>query len=232
MKQPNIAQLIRSLFNSSCYLCMAQADTLDICLPCQDDLPHLTTSCTQCAEPLPHVALCGRCLKEPPAFDHVYCPYLYEAPVDFLVKALKYNNQQFLGRTLGTLMARQIIHDAIALPDYIIPMPLHISRLRSRGYNQAELIAQNLAQHLSLPLKTDLLQRTQHTTPQSQLSAIERKQNIQQAFFTQMSCADQHIAIIDDVVTTTSTARSAAHALKDAGARRVDIWGFSRAAAL
>ena len=114
--------------------------------------------------------------------------------------------------------------------DVIVPVPLHSSRLRERGYNQSELLGHQIARLLNLPVKADALQRIRHTKSQMELSASERHQNVANAF----ACADkslsgQTVLLIDDVCTTGSTLDACACALKQSGV--TSVWAVTLAKA-
>lgn len=116
-----------------------------------------------------------------------------------------------------------------ALAPVLLPLPLHASRLRQRGYDQALELARPLAQRLGLPLLAGGLARIRDTPPQSRLDAAQRQRNLRDAFaWTHQRQAPRHIVLIDDVMTTGATLRAAAQALRDAGAARVDAWVCAR----
>ena len=117
------------------------------------------------------------------------------------------------------------------LPAAIVPVPLHTSRLRRRGYNQALELAKPLARHLHLPLLTGALARTRATGAQTDLSAIQRRRNVRGAFAAHFPDAPPaHVAVLDDVFTTGATLGECARVLKRAGVARVDVWALARAA--
>jgi ComF family protein len=117
-----------------------------------------------------------------------------------------------------------------------VPVPLHPSRHRERGFNQCVEIARHLAPRLRdakgkrLAVRCNLLQRVRATHAQSELTAAERTANLADAFQARGDLAmPQHVALLDDVMTTGSTAAAAARALKKAGCRKVEIWACARA---
>jgi len=114
--------------------------------------------------------------------------------------------------------------------DLIVPVPLHPTRLRERGYNQALELAKPLAREFSLVLAPGLLRRTRATAAQSDLDAVARRKNLRGAFEVDTSHATPaHVALLDDVMTTGTTLREAARTLKRAGIGRVDVWALARA---
>jgi len=129
---------------------------------------------------------------------------------------------------MGTLMAQQRLDEA-EQPERLIPVPLHPSRYRSRGFNQAIEIARPISTTLKIPMDNHAVKRVINTHSQSELHAKERHKNIRGAFQVKKSIDAKHIAIIDDVITTGSTVTELAKVLKKAGVERIDVWSFARA---
>ena len=115
-------------------------------------------------------------------------------------------------------------------PELLLPVPLHRTRLRQRGYNQALELAKPLARLLGVPLCRDLLQRQRGTAAQTELDAVARRRNVRGAFAVRAGVAlPTHVAILDDVMTTGATLAECARVLKRAGVQRVDVWALARA---
>lgn len=134
-----------------------------------------------------------------------------------------------VGNKLGSLMAEDITRRKLTLPDILLPVPLHSSRLRQRGYNQALELARPIAKQLGLQLDTRSCTRKKLTSDQVGLSASKRKTNLKGAFEVNCSFKDKHVAVIDDVMTTGSTVNELSQQLIRAGARQVDVWVCARA---
>jgi Predicted amidophosphoribosyltransferases len=115
-----------------------------------------------------------------------------------------------------------------ALPEAIVPVPLHISRLRERGFNQAHELARPLARHLGIPLRPGWLERTRRTDAQSDLDAEGRAGNVRGAFVARVPSGIRHVAVVDDVMTTGATLAACTLALKRGGVERVDVWALAR----
>jgi ComF family protein len=157
--------------------------------------------------------------------------FRYADPVDHMITALKFQGEMGFARVLGMLLAWRIRAADPRLPQALVPMPLHAARYRERGFNQAAAIAAHVGPRLRVPLATGLLARVRATAPQSGLSAVARRQNIQDAFAVMPGCrVPARVALLDDVLTTGSTAAAAAAALRAAGARHVALWICARAA--
>ncbi len=180
-------------------------------------------------------AACPRADPEPPPFHHAFCLYRYEDPVDQIIVRLKFRHEIAAARVLGTLLAQAYADSGRPLPDCLVPMPLHPSRYRERGFCQTTLVARHAARRLRtaagrrLPLRPDLLQRVRGGRAQSSLGAGERRRNLQGAFHCPPGRhLPRHVALLDDVLTTGSTALAAMSALRAAGVGRVDLWCCAR----
>lgn len=115
------------------------------------------------------------------------------------------------------------------LPDCLIPVPLHPSRFRARGFNQALELARPIAAKLRLPLCPGWCRRVRDTAPQRLLDAAERRGNLRGAFAATENVRGRRVALLDDVLTTGATLHEAASALKKAGAAWVEVWVLARA---
>lgn len=229
--------LFFSLLPNYCALCKMQS-TISICAACQTDfmLDHCPR-CLQCALPLttPHDQRCGACLKDPPYFDTSLVCSHYAAPLDGLVLGLKFaaklNYAKIIAQQLEHVIRRKWANPAPP-PALLLPVPLSKQRLISRGFNQAVEIARPLSRQLGIPMQTNLLWRTKETLQQSSLHPDERHKNIQGAFTVNpawlSSLEGQHIAVIDDVMTTGTTLNEVAKVLKRYGAAHVSNLVFAR----
>lgn len=205
---------------------------IDLCGSCNDELPRLTSACARCAEPLSGElaaeALCGQCLVTPPAFERCLSLFRYQPPTDYLIQALKFHGRLELALLLGNLMAEWLSQVTETKPDCLVPVPLHAHRLRERGFNQATEIAKQVARRLGCSLDIHCCERIKTTAPQSDLSKKDRAKNMKGAFKVHKALSG-HIVILDDVMTTGSTAHELAKTLLKAGAERVDVWVCARA---
>jgi ComF family protein len=215
----------------SCILCLSSATgPVDLCRACLDLLPEQGPACDRCASsPLLCGQLCGACVTRPPPFWRARVPFLYAYPLDALIKAAKFSNRLDYLNHLGRIMADRL-RDAVPPPECLVPVPLHWRRLVTRGYNQALELARPLARELGVPLCTGVCGRSRYTRPQTGLSARDRARNVRSAFRVARALPYRHIALVDDVLTTGSTARELARALLSAGAVSVEVWALARAA--
>ena len=156
-------------------------------------------------------------------------------PLDGLITQLKFNGRLVNARTLGRLLVNKLqaeqgqAHQSFVLPGAILPVPLHSTRLRERGFNQALEIARPVAQALKIPLLTNVCERSRATAEQSTLPARQRKKNVKGVFQVTRSPNTEHIAIVDDVMTTGQTVNELSKVLRQAGVRCIDVWVCARA---
>jgi len=212
----------------SCLLCGADAGQGHICPGCRDDLPWLVQAhCPQCATPTPGGQVCGACLKRPPAFDRTRAALVYTYPLDRLIPRLKYHGRLAIAPALGTCLVQSVASGP--MPDSLMAMPLHPQRIRERGFNHATEIAREVAKQVGRPLDTRSCQRIRDTPPQQGLKHDIRRRNVRGAFTCSSAVQGQHIALIDDVMTTGTSLDEVAATLKRAGAREVSCWVVARA---
>lgn len=211
-----------------CHIChtfIPNAGTLHICPACRDLLPLVSSPlCPVCGIPFVGVGRdhrCGSCTTHPPHFDAAHASFLYEGAIRDLIHSFKYNRITHLRYPLA-LLTLEGLNAAVSehTPHFIIPVPLHRSRLRQRGFNQAVLIGSELSRRLSLQMLPDALVRVRQTEPQIELTAAERRLNVKGAFSVKRAAMikGKRILLLDDVMTTGSTMDECAKELKNAGA--------------
>ncbi len=223
-----LAALAHRLLPLRCLLCTEPgAHGLDLCPACRASLPESQAACRCCALPQPAPGICGTCLQHPPPLQRAHAAFLYAPPLDRLLPRYKFHGDLAAGRLLAQLMARAFA--GCERPQALVPVPLHRSRLRRRGYDQALELARPLAATLGLPLRADLLRRVRATAAQSELDAAARRRNLRAAFRAADVPMPAHVALVDDVMTTGATLHAAARALRRAGVERVDAWVCARA---
>jgi ComF family protein len=207
--------------------------------------------CSCCAEPMallddaPHDRrlICAECRRHAPIFTSAHVAFDYAFPWDHVIQQLKFGGRTELARPLGLALTnslrratgrggeRQHQHAV----DLVLPMPLSNARLAERGYNQALLIAQEVAQNLGLSLDSSLLLRPIETLHQAGLPREQRMRNLSGVFMVDPAArnrlAGRSVALVDDVITTGSTANEACRELLRAGALEVQVWAIARTAA-
>jgi len=171
---------------------------------------------------------CGRCQTEAPAYTACSALFRYAFPIDRLIQGFKYHSQLHHARVLGELLAAQLASRATR-PECILPVPLHASRLRERGYNQSLELARVLSRQLDVELDYRSLLRTRATAPQTGLPLDQRARNVRQAFALAPGFNARHVAIVDDVMTSGHTADAVAKCLRRAGVEEVEVWVVARA---
>jgi len=212
------------LFFEVCPGC-AEASRAGLCAVCRAALRRVADACARCGLARP-VASCPR-RGRPWHVERVLAPFVYAAPLDGYLHALKYRGARRLGRTLALAVVDEL-HDAARDVDALVPVPLHARRFRDRGFNQAAEIARTLGRLLERPVLLAGIQRRGAQAAQTGRRATERLENVATAFAAERDLAGARLAIIDDVVTTGATVNALAAALLGAGAARCDVWAIAR----
>tara|TARA_R100001039_G_C1853818_1_gene115325 strand:+ start:6734 stop:7540 length:807 start_codon:yes stop_codon:yes gene_type:complete len=250
---PNIMNpyknIVSRLLATPCLACLAvPARHRGFCAACEEELPWQPPGCERCGVALtgvwpddlsttrfrPPAPLCSRCLHQAPVFDQCRCTFAYEPPVSDMIRRFKDNAGFAEYRALSNCFTEHFLsfHDdhRVPLPDLLVPVPLHASRLRARGFNQALLLARRLSRQTGIPVLADSCLR-QAGTPQRGLNAEDRQHNMRGVFRPLTAPAltpGRHLAIIDDVVTTTATTQAMASVMRNYAATRIDVWALAR----
>jgi len=176
--------------------------------------------------------LCVHCLKNDPYFDHVYAAFSYQPPIIQFIQGLKFSKKFIYGRALAQLMLKNYLANQpsnSSLPDLIIPVPLHPSRQKIRGFNQALELALPIAKAIQRPIDYKSLYRKKATQAQAQQHHKDRYTNLKNAFASNSRFDGRHLLLIDDVLTSGQTVNELAKTAKQSGAKRVDILCAARA---
>lgn len=220
-------RLLRMSLPQCCVLCTAACDDALLCAPCIADMPRTLQACPACATPSAGGLRCGTCLAKPPPQTATVAAWRYSFPVDRLLHAFKYRGHLALAEPFSDAVVAAVVARGEPLPDCIVALPLANARQRARGFNQSQEIARRVAAKLGVTCAS-VLHRVRDTPPQAGLKLDARTRNVRGAFEADAVIAGQHVAIVDDVMTTGATLHAAARALRKAGVERIDAWVCAR----
>jgi len=234
--------LFQLVFRSGCLLCGETQSGAAICPDCASTFQRLGAACcAKCGKPrfepsaVEHTGsfICGECRAKKQHFDHAVSTFLYEGRMRAAILTFKYRKRFRLGDVLGGLLARYLpprleshpTADNGVEPDIVIPVPLHVSRLREREFNQSAILAKHVAAALGLSLQYESLERIRATEFQSTLSPRKRIENVKNAFKVahRKAISGAHVLLVDDIFTHGATANECAKVLKKAGAESVIV---------
>jgi ComF family protein len=199
------------IFPPLCYICESylQADQKIICQNCWLKIPEFNGQLDQ--------SLSKR------TFDRLFILFEFEDTIRQLIHLLKYKRHLTLASYFGIEASIRFDFCHHNPYDEIIPVPLHPTRRRERGYNQSEEIALALARIINIPVKSEHLMRIRLTSTQTRMTREERDMNVMGAFKCTANLSQKNILLIDDVITTGSTVEACLKVLKDAGAKKIDV---------
>jgi len=235
-----LAGIADIIFPPCCVVCgelLQRHSSLALCKNCLQGISFIVSPlCPRCGMPFPAEEggdhLCGQCLLEEKPYALARSVGRYEGTILTAIHKFKYHGKTGIGKALGGIMAdfASGIWE-MGTFDLIIPVPLHIKRLRERGFNQAVILARALSNRFHVPLDFSSLKRTRFTPPQVGLGRKERLANVKGAFSitTPRKIAGKKILLIDDVYTTGSTLVECSRVLLDANAEAVAILTAARA---
>jgi len=220
-------------------LCVGCSRRLDhsrpplLCTGCLTKLHFISSPiCPCCGIPYATGAdhLCSACLQNKYDFDLARSLLRYQPPTDSVILRLKFGAELSGLRTLAALLAESCCLREFSPPDYLIPIPLHATRIRERGFNQATLIARSCFPQWQGKLGLDILIKKHQTPHQTQLSGQERRSNLKQAFSLNPhgEIFGKTFLLVDDVLTTGSTVNACARLLRRGGAKRIEVFTLAR----
>ena len=219
--------LLDALFPPRCVGCRRVGELL--CAECLERIPLVEFPvCARCGDTVSTAGLCARCRVAPLQIECIRSVAYFEGVLRKAVHWFKYRGRTGLVEPLGALMAAYWERHPMQV-DVVVPVPLHPARLRERGFNQAALLAREMARHVGLAVDESALTRRRATASQVGLSAVQRKENVCDAFgCSGSSVVGRRVLLIDDVCTTGSTLEACAVALKKGGARSVRALTLAR----
>lgn len=244
MLKDHMKAFLNLLFPKNCHTCSRllndQTARFDehLCQDCFSDMKRCqAASCRYCGEPLTqdrNIAelLCRKCRNDRPDYGRLLACYLYQGPVRHLIHQFKYGRRPHLARTIAGLMTRAIPAGWLDQFDALVPVPLHPSRRREREFNQAALMASALGDDSGLPVIPALM-RIKNTKALACIEKHGRLAALDNAFALDKKyrslIADRCVLLVDDIVTTTATARLASRVLtQQASCRDISVLSFAK----
>ncbi len=216
-------------FPSYCFSCGVQISARDfLCPSCRLKLIPLGNACPICAKPYSSGNhLCGECAKSTRSFTLVLAPFRYEGIITQAICEFKYQKKIWLAKPLA-LLWKETISERLPVFDYVIPVPLHLRRLKERGFNQSFLLAQKI---FGRPRVKTWLLRIRDTKPQVTLSSKDRVKNVRNAFVLKngIDLSGKRIILFDDVMTTGATVEECSKVLREAMVKEVYVAVLARA---
>jgi competence protein ComFC len=219
----------RIVLHAACVACDGPLPWRDrigsCCRSCWEALPAIQSAkCQSCALPWSGQDpgyCCGACLADPLPVDWAEAWGHYRGSLERVLHAFKFARHDWFSDPLADLLADTLKARGDLTFDAVTAVPMHRSKLRRRGYNQAELLARALSRKIGIPFDGSLLAKTVERSPQSSLPRAERSGNVRNAFVSRDSAKGKAILLVDDVSTTGETLRACAKVLGRAGAGRV-----------
>jgi len=215
---------INLLFTFQCPLCEQPSHTGRLCPVCRTFLEPLRDPCPTCGEPDTLELQCGRCQKHPPPWAHARIAWPLTGATRFLIHGMKYDRDFAAARSLAHTWWQ--LHSAETQIDALVPVPQHRSKLRERGFNQADWLARYWSRQAGVPVWRGV-DKVRATTPLEGLNRVQRRHTLKGVFRVKTD-PPKRIALIDDVLTTGATAAELSRVLKRAGVEHIELWTLAR----
>lgn len=196
-------------------------DRYALCPDCARKLYQIETCCPRCGKSNRYGEVCNICSTTKLYFEKNYSCLVYDGLIREIVHAYKFNGRSYLYRYLSSFMVDKIIAEDVEV-DLMTAVPVSKERFRERGYNQAELLAKEIAKRMNIPYSNQIFKKEGHSV-QVGKNWAERKKNVENTFFVKNKDAfsGKTVLVVDDIITTGSTMNSVAKTLSEAGAKRV-----------
>lgn len=230
MRSGQAEPLLNLLFPRRCPVCgeIVEPYGEKICPECVRALsPVREPCCKKCGKEISdrQGEYCPDCMRRPKTFDSGASLLNYNETTRWSMASIKYKDRReyldFYAQAMNIRFAKRVRVWGV---EALVPVPIHSSRRRERGFNQAEELAERLSDYWGLPVDTKLLVRKKKTLPQRDLGPSQRLKNLQEAFALHPSVSDKipkSVIIIDDIYTTGSTVEACSRILKKAGVKRI-----------
>lgn len=219
------------LLPRSCIVCnqnLSAENSQFCCQHCYELLPFQNNACQHCGQQFAApLDICGHCISKPPQFERCFCAFAYQDPIKELIQAFKYQQQPSLAKVLAKLLHQEVCDHQFDKPEALIPVPMHYSRLRERGYNQALLLAKELGKLTKIKVDNQILSKQKAVPAQALQNKRQRKKAVRGSFSCVTKAPYSHVAIIDDVVTTGSTISEITKILRKKGVNCIQVWAIA-----
>ncbi|MDF2616214.1 MAG: phosphoribosyltransferase [Sedimentibacter sp.] len=223
---------------NTCFFCETHDEEINdryICQDCKRTMKKIVPPiCIKCSKPIDMNApdeLCSDCRKNDHSFEMSRSVYAYEGSVKKGIYMFKYYNKPYFYRFFGKCLVDCMKNNEYNKFDMVVPVPLHRSKLRIRGYNQSSLLAKYISRNTDIPYG-DVLKRIKKTPKQSQMTKEERRKNLKEAFDVKgskiESLTGKTVLLVDDVYTTGSTADECSKTLLKNGASKIYVMTIAR----
>ena len=209
------------IFPGRCLICGSSVHVqLGICKACRSQIRNVPGPvCDICGTAIGAPGTCIQCQYKSPPFDKILSAGVFDGLLKDIIHKFKYNGATIYKKPLAGLVYDALVHAGIC-PDLITFVPLHWTRMISRGYNQAALIARELSGYMGVDMRYDVIHKTKKTRSQAGLKRTDRMGNLRNVFISQ-GVNGKSVMVVDDVITTARTAYEVSMSLKSAGASHV-----------
>jgi len=219
-----------ALYPMQCVVCNTNAPN-GLCPVCSTRVPRVENPCRQCGTSIGFPGgypVCGVCRRHPPAYDLTVVPFSYAPPLSGVIHRFKYRRRISDARPLAKIFSKETTTRHNPLPQLLIPVPLHWSRLMKRGFNQSVELCRHLSAEFQIPFDRSAVYRTRRTPPQVELPLNRRRRNVDSCFGLRRHLHVDSVAIVDDVMTSGETMNQVASLLKKHGISVVQAWAVLR----
>lgn len=217
-----------------CFVCGEYGKDIleNLCSICRNQFVFIDRGCSVCGRGLledtldsEQIIRCAQCIKHPHYFKKSISVLSYEGNIRNLIHRFKYSDHSHMYKMFGRLMVKTIRDYDFEYVDLVVPIPLHLNRLKKRGYNQAELLASYIGKELDLKVDSKALVRQKETSAQNKLSKSDRAKNIEGVFniSDNFDFLQKKILLIDDIYTTGSTVDECSKVMLEHGAGEIFV---------